>query len=421
MLFTALKLIVYLHRNMDPKSTFTFGELVVYKDSDSDPVGYILNGQQRTTTIFLLLVTCRHLTKVHFPQLDPKSLKKIFSELLFQYEPRNMDSSLPRLQMHAQQAPFFASYIATAEDHLGCFWDETGRLQIELAGCDTILQHLMIAADIIKQVIATILQELQLMPYGTAKVTACNIRHITQLQHACCAMCQLPRHASVTTHMLSRASTGIRSRYKTYAYDTSCMTLPAALALIVCSGSRRGCLHCSWALSPASYSIAHPTMALQKLEGAQGRSGASLFDDLDEVTAFVELLLDSVNMGWSEHIGGGQAHKADVYLSSNSQQLVTTAVDVLKALMLTSNFLPSPVGYKWFVDLDFREVQPPSCAPCLLLIPFCPQLCVCLTWLLTVTTNKCQFVKGLACFPSSALEQAMQASCVKHCSCFMQI
>lgn len=212
------------YRNMDPKSTFTFGELVVYKDSDSDPVGYILNGQQRTTTIFLLLVTCRHLTKVHFPQLDPKSLKKIFSELLFQYEPRNMDSSLPRLQMHAQQAPFFASYIATAEDHLGCFWDETGRLQIELAGCDTILQHLMIAADIIKQ----------------------------------------------------------------------------------------------------------------KLEGAQGRSGASLFDDLDEVTAFVELLLDSVNMGWSEHIGGGQAHKADVYLSSNSQQLVTTAVDVLKANMLTN-------------------------------------------------------------------------------------
>lgn len=71
---------------------------------------------------------------------------------------------------------------------------------------------------------------------------------------------------------------------------------------------------------------------------AEGRGGTSLFDDVRQVEAFTNHILDSTSMAWSVHVGGGNSYKVSIYVNSNSQQMIATAVDVLKAELMRRKF-----------------------------------------------------------------------------------
>ena len=126
---------------------YSFGEATIWKSAVADSLCYVLNGQQRLITFKILLSVLRHLTRTR----HPADVNYIFPAALFQFQDRSKQT-VTRLQVRKLQAQFFAQYISSQEDQLGQFWDEEDKLQLQLAGQDTICRKFMEAAHVIKKV-----------------------------------------------------------------------------------------------------------------------------------------------------------------------------------------------------------------------------------------------------------------------------
>ena len=130
---------------------YSFGEATLHLQSIDDTDCCVLNGQQRLITITILLSVLRHLASTRFPD----QLEVINNELettFFNFKQGREMREVPRMRVRALQADFWNHYISPASDNLGCFWDEDGRLLLQLAGTDTIKRRFMQVADVLKEV-----------------------------------------------------------------------------------------------------------------------------------------------------------------------------------------------------------------------------------------------------------------------------
>ena len=91
-----------------------------------------------------------------------------------------------------------------------------------------------------------------------------------------------------------------------------------------------GCLPCL-ATTECQFSL-----HVQTLEGAQGRDGIMLLDNVGHVLDFVGQICGKTNLAWSVHVGGGNSYKCQLYAHSNAVQMCATEVDMLKAALLSS-------------------------------------------------------------------------------------